>query len=175
MTCQNCGFQCDDNAIVCPKCGSPIPKNNQQGGFNNFASQTFNSFKQQASNFNQQGGFRAPIKQKNIVVCIILSIVTCGIYGIVWFINIVDDLNQASGNIDAQSGITTFLLTLVTCGIYGYYWAYKAGEKVNTVRQQRGLSADSNTGILYLILNIFGLSIVTYALIQSELNNVASC
>lgn len=179
MICRNCGFQCDDNASACPKCGSPVGYNqqnaqNQGGRFANL-NQQFNNF---SNNFNQQfgsnNGFRAPIKQKSIVTCIILSIVTCGIYGIIWFINIVDDLNTASGDVNGQSGVVVFLLSLITCNIYGLYWAYKAGEKVSTIRQRNGLSADSNNGILYLILNLFGLSIVTYALVQNELNNVAS-
>lgn len=171
MICRNCGFQCDDNAMTCPKCGSPV--GNQGGRFANL-NQQFNNIN---NNFNQQfgsNGFKAPIKQKSIVTCIILSIVTCGIYGIIWFINIVDDLNTASGDVNGQSGVVVFILTLVTCNIYGLYWAYKAGEKVSIIRQRNGLSSDSNNGILYLILNLFGLNIVTYALVQSELNNVAS-
>ena len=32
----------------------------------------------------------------------------------------------------------------------------------------------SNSGVLYLILSILGLSIVSYALIQNELNNLAT-
>lgn len=171
MICRNCGFQCDDNAVTCPKCGSPV--GNQGGRFANL-NQQFNNIN---NNFNQQfgsNGFKAPIKQKSIVTCIILSIVTCGIYGIIWFINIVDDLNTASGDVNGQSGVVVFILTLVTCNIYGLFWAYKAGEKVSIIRQRNGLSSDSNNGILYLILNLFGLSIVTYALVQTELNNVAS-
>ncbi len=171
MICRNCGFQCDDNAVTCPKCGSPV--GNQGGRFANL-NQQFNNIN---NNFNQQfgsNGFKAPIKQKSIVTCIILSIITCGIYGIIWFINIVDDLNTASGDVNGQSGVVVFILTLVTCNIYGLFWAYKAGEKVSIIRQRNGLSSDSNNGILYLILNLFGLSIVTYALVQTELNNVAS-
>lgn len=170
MICRNCGFQCDDNAVTCPKCGSPV---GNQGSFANL-NQQFNNIN---NNFNQQfgsNGFKAPIKQKSIVTCIILSIITCGIYGIIWFINIVDDLNTASGDVNGQSGVVVFILSLVTCNIYGLFWAYKAGEKVSIIRQRNGLSSDSNNGILYLILNLFGLSIVTYALVQTELNNVAS-
>lgn len=166
MICRNCGFQCDDNAITCPKCGAPVGNNYQQSPQN----------QQQFGGYNQQptGGYKAPIKQKSIVTCIILSIVTCGIYGIIWFINIVDDLNTASGDVNGQSGVMVFLLSLVTCNIYGLYWAYKAGEKVSIIRRRNGLSSDSNNGILYLILNLLGFGIVTYALVQTELNNVAS-
>ena len=33
------------------------------------------------------------IQERNIVTCIILSIITCGIYGIYWEICLVNDLN----------------------------------------------------------------------------------
>ena len=64
------------------------------------------------------------------------------------------------------------LLTLVTCGIYGYYWCYKQGERLNEAKMQRGIMVDSSASILYLVLAIFGLSIISYALMQSELNKM---
>ena len=36
------------------------------------------------------------IQERNIVTCIILSIITCGIYGIYWEICLVNDLNVAA-------------------------------------------------------------------------------
>ena len=32
------------------------------------------------------------IKQRNIGICILLSIVTCGIYGLYWFVVLTDDI-----------------------------------------------------------------------------------
>ena len=64
------------------------------------------------------------------------------------------------------------LLTIVTCGIYGLYWAYKQGEKIDAAKANRGV-ASGNSGILYLILSIFGLGIVAWALMQNELNQMA--
>ena len=111
------------------------------------------------------------IQQKSIAVCIILSIVTCGIYGIYWFICLSNDANTAS-NTFGTSGGTAFLLSLITCGIYGLYWAYKQGEKIDAAKNNRGI-ASSNSGILYLLVGIVGFSIVAYALMQNELNNLA--
>ena len=75
---------------------------------------------------NSQEGL-AMIQQRNIAVCIILSIVTCGIYGIYWFIVLSNDTNTVSNAQNATSGGVAFLLSLVTCNIYGLYWAYKQG------------------------------------------------
>lgn len=110
------------------------------------------------------------VKEKNIALCVILSLVTCGIYGIYWFVTLTDDTNTISGE-EGTSGIVAFLLTLVTCGIYGLYWAYKCGEKIDNAHQNRGEAA-SNGGVLYLILYIFG-GIIAYALIQNEVNKFA--
>ena len=114
------------------------------------------------------------IQEKNIALNIILSIVTCGIFGVIWFISITDDVNTLTGDTDAPSGIVSFLLALVTCGIYGLYWAYKMGEKIDTAKQQKGIPS-SNSGVLYLILAIFGPTVlINYALMQNEINYLAS-
>ena len=112
------------------------------------------------------------IQKRNIAVCIILSIVTCGIYGIYWFICLNDDVNTASSTFGTSGGMA-FFLTLITCGIYGFYWAYKQGEKIDAAKNSRGIPS-SNSGILYLLLTVFGLSIVAWALMQSELNQMAA-
>lgn len=112
------------------------------------------------------------VQNRSIAVCIILSIVTCGIYGLYWFVCLTDDANTVSGDVNGTSGIMALVLTIITCGIYGWYWAYKLGEKLDTAKQQRGIPA-SNSGILFLILCFFGLGIVTYAIAQDQLNKFA--
>ena len=112
------------------------------------------------------------LKEKNIAVAIILSLVTCGIYGIVWFINLTDD--AAYINEDRSfSGGKAFLFTLITCGIYGIYWNYKMGKTLYDGKTKRGLHASDNS-ILYLILGLIGLGIVNYCLMQNEINEVAN-
>ncbi|MCM1258715.1 MAG: DUF4234 domain-containing protein [Roseburia sp.] len=110
------------------------------------------------------------IQERNIAVCIILSIVTCGIYGIYWFICLSNDTNTAAG-VDGTSGGVAFLLSVITCNIYGLYWAYKQGEKIDMAKTSRGMSS-SNSGILYLILCLI-IPVVAWAIMQNELNNMA--
>ena len=112
------------------------------------------------------------IKKRDLVTSIILSIVTCGIYGIVWFIGLTDDAKAASNDETLQSGGMAFLLTLITCGIYGFFWAYKMGKAINKARVEKGMT-DDDKSTLYIILQIFGLGIVNYALMQNDLNEIA--
>lgn len=112
------------------------------------------------------------LQRRNIALCIVLTLITCGIYGIYWFICLTNDCNTVSNDPDGTSGGVAFLLSLITCGIYGLYWAYKCGQKIDYAKTQSGVPS-SNTGILYLILSFIGLGIVAYALMQDELNKFA--
>ena len=112
------------------------------------------------------------IVRRNIAVCIVLTLVTCGIYGIYWIVCLTNDVNTVSGDVNGTSGGMVVLLTIVTCGIYGIYWAYKQGEKLDFTKNNRGIPS-SNSGVLYLILQIFGFGIIAYALMQNELNKLA--
>ena len=112
------------------------------------------------------------IERRNIAVCIVLTLVTCGIYGIYWIVCLTNDVNTVSGDVNGTSGGMVVLLTIVTCGIYGSYWAYKQGEKLDFTKNNRGIPS-SNSGVLYLILQIFGFGIIAYALMQNELNKLA--
>ena len=115
------------------------------------------------------------VQQKNIALCIILSIVTCGIYGIIWFIKLTDDTNTvAPPSPDGKpytSGGIALLLMIVTCNIYGLYWAYKQGEKLDNAKAARGLPT-SNQAVIYLILQLF-IPIVGWAMMQNAINEMA--
>ena len=151
MFCNNCGTNNDDNATNCSSCGAPLG-----GGQAPMA---------------PMGGNRG-ITERNIATCIILSIVTLGIYGIIWMIYLNDDSNRLQNDPNAQSGGMVVLLTIVTCGIYGIYWMYKRGEIIDNYYASKG-SVKPNNAVVYLLLSLFGLSIVSSALLQSELNKVA--
>ena len=110
------------------------------------------------------------IQKRNIALAILFSILTCGIYGIYWFIKLNDDFNQLSDAYNRPSGALTFLFTLVTCGIYGLYWSYKIGA--DTEKMKNNENSFSALGLIYLLLWLFGLGIVVYALVQSDINEM---
>lgn len=160
--CKSCGTQIPTGAAFCPKCGAkaPIEAAGTQSGAGG------------APVRPGLGAFSAPIQERKIALCIILSIVTCGIYALVWFFNLVNDLNTASPSADDKTPGTVLLLSIVTCGIYSFVWLYKSGDKVDKIRAKNG-EAPSSSAVLYLVLAIFGLSLISYCLIQTELNKVA--
>ena len=109
------------------------------------------------------------IQNRNIALWIILSIVTCGIGLLVWLYYINEDMQKLyQDDFNMSSGLV--VLISLFCGVFLWYWSYKQGQRIDS----RNGIPNGNKGILYLLLSIFGLSIVTLALIQDELNNTAS-
>lgn len=117
---------------------------------------------------NRKGKSIMQITNRNIVTAIILSIVTCGIYAIYWYYTILNDLYTAN-NQPSKAG-TDVLLTIITCGIYGFYMAYQMGKMINSAHIQWGLP-EKDDSVVYLLLSIFGLGIVNYCLVQTDLND----
>ena len=105
-------------------------------------------------------------------MCIILSIVTFGIYGLYWLYSLANDINTLTHQ-ERPSGFKVLVLTIITLGFYELYWLYKAGERINDFQTYQGEMVDSYRALVYLILGIFGLNIVARALIQNDLNKYA--
>lgn len=136
--------------------GQTSPNYNQQGYGQNGGYQ----------NYGPDGQPPMTITGRGIAVAVILTIVTCGIYGIFWMIKLNDEINYLSGETNATSGGMVFLFSLITCGIYAIYWAYKMGERVDRIKGD----PHGNSAILFLIVSIIGFSIVAYALMQDTVN-----
>ena len=113
---------------------------------------------------------RAQIEERNIVVYLLLTLVTCGIFGIYWLIVMLKDIATTSGE-DINPWMV-ILLSIITCGIYGIYFSYQMGKYMVKAGEKYNIKIEDNS-ILYLILTIFGFGIVTYCLVQNDLNTIA--
>ena len=106
------------------------------------------------------------IKQRKIVTCILLSLITCGIYGIYWVIMLAKE--AVSVKDPADDGVLEIVL-MILLPFLGFFLAEK---KFNEGCQARGIPHNDNS-ILYLVLGLFGLSIVNYCMMQNDLNKIA--
>ena len=146
--CSKCGVEVSDTAEFCYNCGEKLEMKSNVEIFNDFKSSTDG------------------VKERSIIMAIILTVLTCGIYSIYWMIKINDDALTLTKE-EGPSGVVVFLLSLVTCGLYGYYWAYKMGVCVDKMKE----NSSGTTGVLFLLISVCGLSIVNYALAQDAINN----
>ena len=110
--------------------------------------------------------------KRSLPLAIVLSFVTLGVYAFYWIYALTEDAHAAAGERTTASGGMVILFSLITCGIYSLYWLYKMGETIIIAKQKRGMTVDTNLPIIYLILALFGLGIVSYALMQNALNDI---
>ncbi len=189
--CFKCGKELDDSAVFCSGCGANQQLNTTSTTDDNVNTNTNNdttaTTKQQPTQTtsneqttyttntqsNTNGYTRSLVKNRSIALSIILSIITCGIYGLFWYAFMVDDANKVSGEYDSTSGGLTILYSLLTCGLYKIYWSYKVGKQLYNAGSNCGKDISDNS-ILYLILSLFGLSIISDALIQNDLNSFSN-
>lgn len=112
------------------------------------------------------------VKKRSVALAILFSIITCGIYAIYWQVSMVNSVNAVSKKENAKGGVVVFLLSLITCSIYWLYWIFKAGDTIDAAKTAKGIPT-SNRGLVYLLLSIFGLGLVAFAIMQSDLNSLA--
>ncbi|MCL2056569.1 MAG: DUF4234 domain-containing protein [Oscillospiraceae bacterium] len=111
------------------------------------------------------------LQERGIALYIILSIITCGIFGIYWYYCIASDLYNNRHNIPTTP-VLTIVLYIVTGGIYGIFVYYKWGQAMTALCREHSIP-DEDRAILYVILALFGFSIINMALIQNDLNQLA--
>lgn len=166
--CGQCGAENDGNNKFCVNCGAPLEASGETK-----SDQYFDPYERsfgESAGRHEEGAeevIYTSIVPKSIALCIFLTIITFGIYGLFWMYRLNNEVNELAQDPIAPGGGMVIFLCFVTLGFYGLFWLYKMGQKCDMIKQVNGSS-----GILYLILGIIGLGIVSYALIQDTINKV---
>lgn len=105
----------------------------------------------------------------SIGVGILLSILTCGIYGLFWQYKQMQVLNAWLGRKEYDF-LTWFLLSLLTCGVFAVYYEYKMARGINEVQHAIGKLVQQDLALLCVLLSIFGLGIASLAVQQHAIN-----
>ncbi|MBQ0065628.1 MAG: DUF4339 domain-containing protein [Firmicutes bacterium] len=115
------------------------------------------------------------VTNRSIALQVILSIVTCGLYSLYWQYTLVKDFNSIATSQGKQqvfdAGLAV-LLSIVTCGLFSFYLYWKMGNVIGTCSNKYGNRME-DTGIVMLLLAVFGLAIVSMCIAQSQVNECA--
>ncbi len=111
------------------------------------------------------------VNKRDIVISILLSIVTCGLFMLYWQYCLARDVNEVTDHRDDTSAGMVLILSIVTCGIYKFYWLYRTGEKLDETFMKCGRQNQSRA-ILFLLLSIFCMDLLVYSIVQSEINDL---
>ena len=133
--CSNCGKENIDAANFCSNCNTPF-------------AQAYNP---------QPKVVGTPVStNRSLIAYILLSVITCGIYGYYFIYKLAKDVNQMCDDGDDVGGLIAYiLLSFVTCGLYSYYWFYKIQNKLHNAAPKYGVVVSEN-GTTVLVWLIFG-------------------
>ncbi|MBQ9859500.1 MAG: DUF4234 domain-containing protein [Clostridia bacterium] len=106
------------------------------------------------------------IKSRNIVTAVILTIVTCGIYGIYWTICLA---REAVSVKDPSDNAVLEIVLMLFLPFLGFFMCEK---KLAEGCAEKGIAHKDNS-VLYLILGLVGLGIVNFCMMQNDLNQLA--
>ncbi|WP_286209286.1 DUF4234 domain-containing protein [Dubosiella newyorkensis] len=122
------------------------------------------------TNYGTNGGI-APIRERSIVLNILLTIVTCGIYEFVWLYLMAKDINELEVSQNepmSMDPMMAVLLTIVACGLYQIYFFYKAGKSVSRLHSKYPVGDNS---ALLAILGCLA-PIISMAILQDSINSI---
>lgn len=169
MYCKNCGKEVEDGSCFCPHCGTRLDDSSVQGTINNIhdkvddISKTLDSQLDSAIkdvNKSVSGNSydsHTLSTSRSLVGYIILSLISCGIYGYYFIYTLARDINVACANDgDRTPGLATYIiLSFITCGFYSLYWEYKLANRIYANQQRYNITIAEN-GTAVLLWRIFG-------------------
>lgn len=168
--CRYCGAQNSDTNKFCIHCGAGLEQVDSGASENKEYFESMRRERRMDEAAQDDRGERiiyTNVAPRSIALSIILSFVTCGIYVFYWQYKLNNEVNDLAEDSMALGGGMVVFLSIITFGIFSLYWFYKMGQKCDYIRQQNSYSS-----ILYLVLGLFGLGIISYALIQDSINKV---
>lgn len=170
MFCPNCGEKLDDAAKFCPNCGEKIQSSilsDVADSLKDVADEVMGSFSNAESELHKAAsdvkysmrGDDGEVLQtdRSLLTFILLSVVTCGIYGYYFIYKMAHDINIAcEGDGEVTNGLVAYIiLSWITCGLYSVWWVYKLGNRLAANAPRYGLSFQEN-GTTLLIWNFLG-------------------
>ncbi len=104
-----------------------------------------------------------------IAVGILLTIVTCGIYGLFWQYKQMQVLNAWLGRRDF-SFVNWLLLSIITCGIFALYYEYKMAKGINEIQENEGFRVNQDLAVICVVLAVVGFGMASLAIQQYDIN-----
>ena len=106
------------------------------------------------------------IQKRSVVLSIVLTLITCGLYQLYWYYALSEDVNTICAQNNQKKPFDSFLnviLIVCTCGLYAIYFLWKSSKIVYS------LKPDIDDTMVVTILAIF-IRPISCAILQDEIN-----
>jgi hypothetical protein len=108
---------------------------------------------------------------RDIVVSLLLTLVTCGIYDLYWNYKQMKVFNSFLEREEFNFWLW-FFMSLLTCGVFHIYYEYQMGIALKEIQKKYNLPVEEQLPMISILLSIFGLSLVVDAIHQNEINKI---
>lgn len=116
---------------------------------------------------------RSPYPRQEAVISIgvgiILSLLTCGLYGLYWQYKQMEILNAWLGRKEYDFWIW-LILSIITCGLFALYYEYTMAKGINEIQENGGMRVNDDLALLCVVLALFGVGIASLAIQQADIN-----
>ena len=107
-------------------------------------------------------------ESRSIAVHLLLTLVTCGFWGLFWLYKMGEEINRHEGQNRINPGLDLVLM-FVTCGLWGMYMMYKYPQTLHEIKLSEQMPS-SELALVCLLLSFFGLYPVSLMILQDDLN-----
>lgn len=107
--------------------------------------------------------------ESNIAIDILLTVLTCGLYGLFWQARIFKTVNSFLDQ-EKHKFWTWLLLCLLTCGLYNIYAQYELARSINGIQASRNMKVNENLVLLDILFSIIAFHFLSNAFNQAEIN-----
>ncbi len=107
------------------------------------------------------------IKQRNIALYLVLTVVTLGIFSIYWQYHIYKDIYTLLDKDD--NALLDIILIIASFGIYGLFVWYKISIYLYQISQSANQKYEPSS-TLFIVLSAIQLNIILCFIVQTELN-----
>ncbi len=137
----------------------------------NFNNQNTNGQGYQQPGYQQPGyqtpyqpmGFQPLKTNRGLWKTILLNLVTCGIYGIIFYSSVGENINQIASRRDGKNTLhyclVYFLLGPITCEIFSIVWLHSLSNRIGDEARARGIATDFGAST-YWLWNVLGSLII---------------
>lgn len=165
MFCKYCGTRLPNGTKFCAKCGKPLTMPNTGTPVNNnyqpvtpqpstvaptgYPAPASKPSAPQGVHYTQPMGVQAaPVGQlktnRGLIKFILLTMITFGIYAIVYYSSISNDINVMASRYDGKKTmhfcLLAFLVSPFTLGIATFVWFHKMSNRIGSELSRRGIS-----------------------------------
>ena len=143
--CPACGEPNRDDALFCSACGARFPQQDQGAADPGAApgpeprnpnyqapgpQPGYDGQPNYGGPYHGAGAYPPPVEPRSVAICLILSLVTCGIYMLYWMYKVNDELNLLAGNPNGTSGGMECRTILSSCS-----WSVLPGRYRSSIRR----------------------------------------